>query len=323
MRHRNDDMLLRIAQADAYGMAREYVKTKDFPEHVAECLKLERYIAHPSYHKVPAGTYTDDTQMSVANAEVLIKDQRALKAWCNLTLTGMTFASRLNLSAKTFVEAYYEAFKRDPRDGYSRGFQTILEESQSPDHLRQLIVPNSRANGAAMRSVPLGVIKDVQELVHIAGTQASVTHATYGGINSSVAVALMSHYALYDRRGFSSMLGWGLQHCPAFEHFREPWVGPVQEASKDCKGLGVGLNTAWAVHTLLTTETSLMGILKRVIEWGGDTDSVAAIAWGIASSRYRDEALPEFLERDLEANNPTYGVAFLKQLGTQLMDAYA
>lgn len=302
MRHRNDNMLLRIAQADAYGMAREYVKTKDFPEHVAECLKLERYLAHPSYHKIAPGCYTDDGQMSIAVSEALIASSQP--------------------SSETFGDWFFYAFNRDRRDGYSRKFQSILEEATSADHLRQLIVPRSTANGAAMRSVPIGVIKRPEDVAFVAGRQAAVTHATYGGINSSIAVALMSHYALYDRRGFSSMLGWGIHHCPAFEHFREPWVGPVQEASLDGKGLGVGLNTAWAVHTLLTNETSLMGILRRTIEWGGDTDSVAAIAWGIASCRYQDEVLPEFLERDLEAGGQ-YGVAYLKDLGKRLMDAYA
>ena len=175
-----------------------------------------------------------------------------------------------------------------------------------------------------MRSVPLGILHDPKEIVKVAGIQASVTHATYGGVNSSATVALMSHYALYDRRSFSSMLGWGGLYCPAFEHFREPWVGPVQDKSKDGKGLGVGLNTARAVHTLLVEETSLMGIIKRVIDWGGDTDSVASIAWGIASARYQDKVLPEFLERDLEVTgNLKYGPAYLKELGKQLMDAYA
>ncbi len=310
MRHRNDLMLLRIAQGDAYGMAREYVKTPDFPDHVAECLKLERYLAHPSYHKLPPGTYTDDTQMSIAVTEVLIPG------------IGVDPQQEIAL-AEDFYSAWFRCFKRDPRDGYSRAFQAILEEATTVDHLKLLIKPTSNANGAAMRSVPLGVIENVKALVHVAGLQASTTHATHGGINSSIAVALMSHFALYDRRSFSSMLGWGTQYCPVFEHFREPWVGPVQEASKDGKGLGVGLNTAWAVHTLLATETSLMGILKKTIEWGGDTDSVAAIAWGIASARYQDEVLPEFLERDLEAKTSgKYGPTYLRQLGRQLMEAY-
>ncbi len=56
-----------------------------------------------------------------------------------------------------------------------------------------------------------------------------------------------------------------------------------------------------------------MGIMRQTIEWGGDTDSVAAIAWGIASARYPDEKLPEFFDRDLE--NGTYGRDYLSTLG--------
>lgn len=303
MRHRNDLMLLRIAQGDAYGMAREYVKTKDFPDHVAACLKLERYMAHPTYHTLPAGTYTDDAQMSIGVTEVLLQGEG-----CN---------------SRDFVDAWFRCFKRDPRDGYSRRFQEILQEATSPSHLIQLVVPDSNKNGAAMRSVPIGVLQDPHDVVNVAGMQAALTHATWGGINSSIAVALMSHYALYDRRGFSSMREWGNLYCPAFEHFREPWVGPVQEASKDGKGLGVGVNTAWAVHTLLTEETTLLGIMQRLLKWGGDTDSVAAIAWGIASCRMTEE-LPKFFEDDLERlSGSSYGPSFLKDLGKQLMDVYA
>ncbi len=307
MRHPNPNILLRIAQGDAYGMAREYVKTSEYPEHVAECLKFERYLAHPSYHKMLPGQYSDDSQMSVAVAETL------LKAPANPT----------SLTSHDFSDSFFIAFKRAQRDGYSRHFQSILERAKDTTHMRSLIPPNSNKNGAAMRSVPLGVLSDPKEIIKVASIQAAVTHATWGGINSSISVALMSHFALYDRRGFDSMHGWCTNWLPAHEHFREPWVGPVQENSKDGKGLGVGMNTAWAVQTLLTTETSLMGILKRCIEWGGDTDSVAAIAWGVASCRYQDEVLPAFLETDLEkANGGKYGPAFLKDIGKRLMEAY-
>lgn len=309
MRYRNDNMLLRIAQGDAYALAAEYAKRKkDDPER-DELLEMKRYLAHPTYHKLKPGTYTDDTQMSIAVAEVIIKDASGCY-WENY------------MSAETFAQHFFEAFKRDERDGYSRGFQKVLEGAQSPDHLRQLIIPNSTKNGAAMRSVPLGVMYDPKEIVRIAGIQAAVTHATGEGIQSSVATALMSHYALYDRRGFSGLRAWGNRYCPVFEYFREPWVGPVKAPVKHSP-FDVGVNTAWAVHTLLVEETSLKGIMRRILEWGGDTDSVAAIAWGIASCRMQDEELPEFLERDLEVGNTKYGVAYLKQLGKQLMDAYA
>ena len=304
MRYRNDNMLLRIAQADAYGMAREYVKTKDAPDHVAECLKLERYLRHPTYHKLPAGTYTDDTQMSIAVSEVLINKSG-------------------DATHEEWAEAFFQAFKRDQRDGYSRHFQAILEEARDSTHMRSLLTPTSTANGACMRAVPLGVLPSKKTLLEVAAKQAMVTHATYGGINSASAVALMSHFALYDRRDFACLYDWCCHWLPAFELFREPWVGPVQENSKDKKGLGVGMNTAWAVSTLLREEKSLMAILRRTIEWGGDTDSVAAVAWGIASARYQDEQLPEFFERDLEKESGSaYGPTYLKALGKQLMDTY-
>lgn len=305
-------MLLRIAQGDAYALAAEYAKRKVGDPEREELLEMKRYIAHPTYHKCPPGTYTDDTQMSIAVSEALID---------SATIAAVKGNHNEPLTVNGFRGYFFRAFKRDERDGYSRGFQKILEEATSVEHLDKLIAPNSTKNGAAMRAVPIGVLPEVKRVLEIAERQAAVTHATLEGLQSATAVALMSHYALYDHRGFSDFLGWGNRYCPALKYFERPWVGPVK-APVDHSPWDVGINTAWAVHTLLTEEKSLKGIMRRVLEWGGDTDSVAAITWGIASCRMQNEELPEFLERDLEPQNSEYGVAYLKQLGKQLMDAY-
>ena len=323
MFYRNDNMLLRIAQADAFALAYEFVKDSDAPGLKESLLNFERYHQHPKYHKLAAGCYSDDTQMSLAVAEYLIKAHTD-PAYIHDRVQGID-ALNEQFTCEDFARYFYEAFKRDPRDGYSRGFQKILEESQSTKHMLTLIKPESNKNGAAMRAVPIGAMYDPHDVVSVAATQAKVTHDTYGGINSAVIVALMSHFGLHDRREFIEFKEWGLQYCPALEHFTRPWVGPVvgsKEAS-DPTGLGIGMNTAWAVHTLLCEESSLMGMMRRTIEWGGDTDSLAAIAWGIGSARLQNEELPQFLERDLEATgNPKFGPAYLKELGRRLMDAY-
>ncbi len=200
MRHRNDLILLRIAQGDAYGMASEYCERHPEEPEYAEIREFKRYLGHPAFHTLAPGTYTDDTQMSIAVSEALIE------AFIDATYLNIDLGEKIEtLSVEHFTDRFFNAFKRDPRNGYSRKFQSILEEAKTPDHLRQLIIPDSTKNGAAMRSVPLGVLKDPTEIVRLAGLQASITHATYEGINSSAAVALMSHYALYDRRGFPSM----------------------------------------------------------------------------------------------------------------------
>lgn len=298
MKHPNPNMLLHIAMGDAYAAAVEYVKRDKHSQLYDEALRFQAYLQHPTHLKLKPGMYTDDTQQSIAVAEVLLSSN----------------APRV----PDFLNAFYDVFKRDPRDGYARGFQGLIESVRSPDEFRSKVIPSSNKNGAAMRSVPIGTIKDVNQLVDIAGVQATATHATWGGINSAVAVALMSHFALYDHRNFLYMREWCARYSSAFQFFGSPWSGPVVSDPKNPKDMGVGMNTAWAVCTLLEQETSLMGIMRRVIEWGGDTDSVAAIAWGIAGARYGHEILPSFLEHDLEPGS-RYGVQFLKDLGERLM----
>ena len=305
MRHPNPNVLLRIAQADAYALPAEYIDRSEHKELYEQLLAFEGYKQHPTYHKVKAGTYTDDSQMSCAVAEVLISAQ----------------SDPMSIKPEEFFDAFYLAFKRDPRDGYSRGFQKLLEEVKSPGELRLTIKNDSNRNGAAMRSVPIGFIRNPKHIVQVAGMQAATTHGTWGGIASSIAVALMSHFAHRRNESFASMSRWCSQYHPVFEHFRVPWMGPVHHAKNDPKELGVGVTTAWAVCTLLEKEKSLMGIMKGALEFGGDTDSVASIAWGIASARYPDEVIPEFMERDLEQGS-NYGVGFLKELGLRLTEAY-
>lgn len=298
MKHPNPNMLLHIAMGDAYAVAVEYVKREKYASLYDDALRFQTYLQHPTYLKLKPGMYTDDTQQSIAVSEVLLANQSP--------------------SVPDFLNAFYDVFKRDPRDGYARGFQGLIESVHSQNEFRSRIIPDSNKNGAAMRAVPIGTIKDVGQLLDVAGVQATATHATWGGINSSIAVALMSHFALYHHQNFLYMREWCSRYSTTFDLFKIPWDGPVVSDSKNPKDMGVGMNTAWAVCTLLEQETSLMGIMRRIIDWGGDTDSVAAIAWGIAGARYGHEILPSFLEHDLEPGSQ-YGVEFLKDLGKRLM----
>lgn len=293
-------MLLRIAQADAYAIAIEYVSRTNFSSLYEKMMMFDSYHQHPTYDKLVPGMYTDDTQQSCAIANTLIR--------CGL-----------NAKQKDFRNDFFYTFKDDPRDGYSRGFQSILERSETPEHMSSLLEPYSTSNGAMMRSVPLGVLSNPYDVIQMAITQASVTHLSSGGIHSSISVALMSHFALHVDADFSEMHEWCCQWNKAHEYFREPWDGPVGTKTNNKQDLGIGMCTAWAVQTLLCEENSLMNIMKRIISWGGDTDSVAAVAWGIASARYQNEILPDFFERDLEKNSRPNRVLYLKDKSSKLM----
>jgi ADP-ribosyl-[dinitrogen reductase] hydrolase len=322
MKHRNSLMLLRIAQGDALGMATEYLDL-ELPEHQHvkfEALKLEHYVKHPKWD-IPAGHYTDDTQMSIAVTRTLLHHDFALP-FSGTTETsghlerGAFFGEwdKIVEMRRAFAGSFVGYFKRDPRLGYSKYFQKFLENVVSADDFLVSCNPDSDKNGAAMRSVPLGALPDPKLVLHVAREQARITHDTDGGRQASEMVALMSHFALYEDEPMSDlykflagpMLPWSARQFL-------PWGGsPVT-------GSDVGMKTALAVMTLISEEKTLLDIARRAIEWGGDTDTVIAIAWGIASARMHEE-LPAWLDEGLE--NGAYGRDYLTDLGDELMDKY-
>ena len=303
----NPNMLLYIAIGDAYCLPTEYIHPNHY--NVKEALKFKKYLQHPKY-PLPFGSTSDDTQMSIANAEVLIE---------NDSFRSIHFANK-----------WIEAFHRDPRPSYSKGFQRFLETTTTGKDFIVNIDPSSNKNGGAMRSVPFGVLKTPEKVLTAATLQCRLTHDTPGGLFGSQAVALMSHFFLYSslRANYTNLREFLFDNMrPTIREIIElgiaedvfnSWNGRVQ-------GPEVGINTALAVFQLVTSCKSLKEIIKKTIEFGGDTDSVCSIALGIASSRRDKEFrsdLPQFMYNDLEPNSQ-YGISFLKSLGAKLMEKYS
>jgi len=298
----NTNLLYYTAIGDAYCLSTEYIKHPRDDELKAKALEFKGYLQHP-VHKAKPGSYSDDTQMSIANAEVLIKSGPMGK-----------------IEDIDFANAWVEAFKRDPRDAYSRGFQAFLEEVKSGKEFLDKIVISSNKNGAAMRAAVFGVYEDVQKALDVSRQQASITHNTPGGIFGSQAVTLMSHFALHSDQEMNRLnLGEYI-----IEHLGDTLVSDdlfkdviVTRWDGRVAGEEIGIITAWAVFELLVSCNSLLEIMQKTIEWGGDTDSVASIAMGIGSARLPDD-LPKFMHSDLERNSK-YGSKYLQKLGSQLM----
>lgn len=274
-------MLSHLALGDAYGAGFEFVDA----ELIARRNDLSAYLPHPLGQE--AGRYTDDTQMSIAISEWLLADG----PW------------DLPAVARHCVAAY----RRDPRAGYAKGLQSLLDQVGDGDELLARIRPNSARNGAAMRAAPLGVIADPAALQTLAALQARLTHATEAGERSAQAIALMAHYFIYD-------LG-PIQDLPKFlqknDHgdWRQDWSQTVA-----CDAL----ETVHAVLTLLLRHRSLSALLRASVDLGGDVDTVAALTLAIASgSREYADDLPTALWRDLE--NGPWGLDYLGRLDERLL----
>ncbi|OGL88581.1 hypothetical protein A3H75_00350 [Candidatus Uhrbacteria bacterium RIFCSPLOWO2_02_FULL_51_9] len=248
--------------------------------------------------------------MSVANARVLIEYSAPY-------------------SSLQFADSYVREFARGgQRKGYSSRFHVLWRQVRSGSELLAKIDPRSNRNGAAMRATVIGVLKTVQEVLRVAEVQARISHNTPEGIFSARVVALLSHFALYENAALEEGHTYCLDNLPREDVAQFGYTLSQSRPARPIKayehqGISVAIETVHAVVMLMRTSRSLLDMLRQIIRWGGDTDTVAAIAWGIASTRLQDEQLPAFLEQELEGGNAQTGPAYLRQIGYELMAKFA
>lgn len=275
-------MLTEIAIADAYGAGFEFCAAEKIRLHN----NLELYYKHELYDIT--AKYTDDTQMSIAIAEFI--------------LSGMEW-SKENIASK-----FLECFQRDIRLGYSEGFYNLLTQVKSGKELIHALIATSERNGAAMRSIPIGFLKNKNDVISFATLQAQITHNTNLGISSSCAVALAAYFGLQENGTLAELKNF--LEDEGFNDWNFNWQERVSLSAYD---------TVSAAFSCLLKNDSMSSLLKACIKLGGDTDSVASIAIGLATcfTEYKND-LPIHLFEMLKENE--YGIPFLKNLDKDLIN---
>ena len=295
-------MLLGIAIGDAFGAGYEFAyKTRAEYQQV----DISKYSANPNPNfRHEAGNYTDDTQMSIAIAELLADD--------------------IPFTSKNLADYFLRAYKRDPRVGYAKGFQAFLDSIETKEEFLAQIKPGSIRNGAAMRSVPLGIIPDLEAVVEYAKINAKLTHNTPKGISSSIIIALISHCAIYKKNEIESSrrIFEEITDSEMLSYFSElaemRTFNPALLFGEKNKDKGVpcdAMRTVGAVLYLFDFSYP-KNILLEAVKLGGDTDSVASITLGIKMINNDLDSLPVHLFDNL--NNDQYGRDYLIDLGDRL-----
>ena len=284
--------LTALCLGDAYGFCHEYAE----PEFVARNNDpVKGYVQHPWRPGNKPGHYSDDGQMSLAIAELLINDT----PW------------EQPLIAQKFVDV----FKRDPRQGYAQHFHKFLVEIKDGEEFLARIRPNSDKSGGAMRSPLLGLLPSLRALVGQTRIQCALTHNTPEGKAAAVVAALALHYFHYDM-GDKCDLGEYLDEIvPVGGGFRwaTPWDGrPV--GSKGWQSVHAAVSAVIACDAMTT-------VLRTCVAYTGDVDTVAAIACAAASrSREIEQDMPERLLEGLE--DGPYGRTYLQVLDAALLTKY-
>ena len=205
---------------------------------------------------------------------------------------------------------FRSCFKRDPRDGYARGFQSFLEKVKDGTQFLAEIIPTSDRSGAAMRASCIGLYKDVSQVLDRSIIQAKITHNTYNGTTAAQASSLLTHYLFNGET--PNTIGDYLNTTLPFNDWNQDWVGRVSVKGIPC---------VRAAITAVKRNTKLSALLKECIAFSGDTDTVATIAMSAAScSPHYEKDLPDSLVVGLE--NESYGSKYLLGLDEQLLSKF-
>lgn len=241
----------------------------------------------------PPWKYTDDTEMALAIADVLIAvgeiDQDALAAG---------FARRFGIN---------------PYRGYGSGAIEVLQAIEAGRPWREAASglfagQGSLGNGAAMRAAPVGAYfaGDFAEVVEQTRRSAEVTHAHPDGIAGGIAVGVASAWATQhpgaDANSAADLFESVLAHTP-----ESPTRSGIERAARlpldvweyhAAEHLGCGHNVRsddtvpfclWVTARHLDDFTEALWAAARV---GGDADTTGAIIGSIVALAVGAEGLP-------------------------------
>jgi ADP-ribosylglycohydrolase len=291
-------MLVEMAVADAYAIAWEFARKQQKAP-----IDFSTFVQHPTYLELSPGQYTDDTQRAIANCMVMIGDLPSdlFNPWA-------------------YVEAYLTAYRQDPREGYSRGYQAFLKSVGDADDFLMNISRTKQSNGSVMGVAPLGLLPDIS-MVKLASTiQAISTHHPSTAVHAQI-VALAVHYFTHEQGSKDSLQGWLMNHVDWVDGTDESYRWSYLVDSHD-RGLGTSIKassiSSYMVYAL-TAFDSMTQIIHDAIDRGGDTDSAAAVTIAVASCT--DEItndLPQHLIDGMDAVNVGFGVGFLNSLEAEV-----
>lgn len=206
----------------------------------------------------PHSTFTDDTVLCVAVAEVL-------------------------LHGGDFVDAYHDYFHRYPDAGFGGGFMRWAASRDRRPYY-------SWGNGSAMRVPPVGFAAQIlEEALSLAKRSAEVTHDHPEGIRGAQAVAAVIFLARQGADKASlceeveTRFGYDLSR-PLDE------IRPGYRFDVSCPG-----SVPPAIIAFLEAE-SVEAAIRNAVSLGGDADTQACMAGGMAEAFHG--GLPDELRRE-------------------------
>lgn len=300
--------LLGLAIGDALGHPVEFLKSREIrakygPQGITGFQPTGRH---------PAGTYTDDTQMTLALAEALLAAGDADEE---------TLMSEV---ARQFVR-----WERSPENNRAPGMTCMgaCDKLARGVPWQKAGENHSKGCGTAMRSAPVGLLYhgDVQKIVEVGSSTSLITHGHPCATAGSVATAYLVSLAL-DHTPPGEMIDRLLAvTAPISAEFNKA-IEPVRRSlSLDPDDAFALLGEGWvaeeavaaALYCFLRTPDDYPATVLAGANASGDCDSIACIAGAISGTYHGIHGIPA--EWIGQVENSTG----LQQIGQRLFAAAA
>ncbi|GHV80143.1 hypothetical protein AGMMS49944_19340 [Spirochaetia bacterium] len=210
----------------------------------------------------------------------------------------LTFATMdCLLNKKDYAETYHKYGNEYPNAGYGRAFKGWL-------HSADLKPFNSWGNGSAMRVSPVGwACNTLEEVLDQAKASAAVTHDHPEGIKGAQAVVSSVFMARNNKSKdeiktyLTEAFGYDLNRT--IDELR-----PVYKFDVSCQG-----SVPEAIIAFLES-TDYENAIRLAISIGGDSDTIACIAGGIAEAYYK--SVPEHIVNNVLERVPPNFIMLLE-----------
>ena len=202
--------------------------------------------------------FTDDTVMTAAVAEALMKSPQITN-------------ENINVFREILIDTMHETGNKYPDCGYGGRFIIWMLNRQRKGY-------NSFGNGSAMRVSPVGwYAKTLEEAELIAKITAEVSHNHPEGIKGAVATAGAVFLAKIGKTK-EEIKEYILKYYNIDFTLEE--IRPTYEFNETCQR-----SVPQAMQCFFEAE-SFEDTIRNVVSIGGDSDTLAAIAGGVAEAYY-------------------------------------
>lgn len=262
---------------DAYGVPMEFMERDTFNVH--------DMIGYGCWD-VPAGTWSDDSAMTLITIEHLIADTSLAdlkKAFCDWAYRG------------------YWTYNDEPSFDVGLTISEVLNrwEKNGPFEQAKNDV-NSNGNGALMRILPIALYsykRSIEE--RYVNDYATLTHGHIRSTLCCMHYTYVVHHLLDGLSMAQSLEQANQQLLPFFKdypnekpHFER--IYSIQQLTRDeINSNGYVIHTLEAVYWSMLNSSSYYDTIFNAVHLGSDTDTVAAIAGGLAGIYYDELNIPE------------------------------